>query len=369
MKRIGLALVSAVLVVIVAVVVWQVMGSVSSSPSADIISSGFIEARDVVIALEVGGRIVAIAAREGDEVKPGVPLVRLDDSLLKAQRQQAEAAVKVAQAGLRQALANQDQAIVVRDGAKKVWESTLDVLRDPLELEAKIVAAQGELTSAELAVTRAWRSSLMYWKWDYEAAVLRRDTARKVLDNLLEMKNNPQETNIAAERARVAFEQAVVGVTLAEKAVDVAQRVVEQAEASLNVINVQMSKLASSSPISGVVAAQHVEVGEIVLPGAPVLTITELGKVTLTAYVPESRLGRVKLGQKAVVTIDSYPGESFSGRVVYISPRAVFTPGNIQLKEEREKMVFAVKIALENPEQKLKPGMPADATILTSSEQ
>jgi HlyD family secretion protein len=146
-----------------------------------------------------------------------------------------------------------------------------------------------------------------------------------------------------------------------------AERQVEQTQASLEVIEVQLSKLGISSPVSGVVAAQDFEVGEMAQPGASILTITALEEVTLTAYVPESKIGLVKLGQEAQVSVDSYPGETFPGEVAYISPRAMFTPKNIQLKEEREKMVFAVKIKLGNPEQKLKPGMPADANILSNS--
>ena len=164
------------------------------------------------------------------------------------------------------------------------------------------------------------------------------------------------------------MDQAYAAYQVAEAAVAAAERQVEQAGASLEVIQVQLSRLNVSSPVSGVVAARHAEVGEIAQAGVPVLTITELEEVTLTAYVPESKIGLVKLGQTALVSVDSYPGESFTGEVVYISPRALFTPGNIQLKEEREKMVFAVKISLVNPEQKLKPGMPADARILTNSE-
>jgi len=114
------------------------------------------------------------------------------------------------------------------------------------------------------------------------------------------------------------------------------------------------------------VAARHAEVGEIAQPGASILTITQLADVTLTAYVPESKIGLVKLGQKALVSVDSYPGETFSGTISYISPRALFTPKNVQLKEEREKMVFAVKISLANPGQKLKPGMPADTRIVVT---
>jgi HlyD family secretion protein len=143
-----------------------------------------------------------------------------------------------------------------------------------------------------------------------------------------------------------------------------ATRRVEQAQASLQVIRVQLEKLTASSPVAGVVAARNAEVGEIAKPGASILTVTDLNEVTLTAYIPEGKIGLVKLGQKALVSVDSYPDDSFTGEVIFISPRALFTPGNIQLKEEREKTVFAIKIRLDNREQKLKPGMSADARIM-----
>jgi multidrug resistance efflux pump len=186
------------------------------------------------------------------------------------------------------------------------------------------------------------------------------DNVGKTLQNLLDIKNNPQEINAAVDQAYNAYQTAIA-------VVEAAERQVEQAKTSLEIIKVQLDKLISSSPISGVVAARYAEVGEIAKPGVPILTITELEEVTLTTYVPESKIGRLKLGQEAFVTVDSYPEESFSGKVVYISPRAVFTPKNIQLKDEREKMVFAVKIRLANPEQKLKPGMPADARLLINA--
>jgi HlyD family secretion protein len=390
---------------------WWASGCSANESTAGILTSGFIEAKDVAIAPEVGGRIVEIGAGEGDNIKAGVPLVRLDDTLLKAQQKQAETNVKLAQAYL-------NQSIVSRDGARKAWENALDVQRSPLELEARIIAAQGALEMAELSSTRekevesGWRIpaaeirqemaekilenlqlfkanflvsyytmnkeilpaagelemaklALAYEKeleeyWRIPSAELSRDTAKKALENLLAIRGNPQEINAAVDQAYTAYQTAAAAVGAAE-------RQVEQAEASLGVIGVQFSKLGISSPVSGVVAAQDFEVGEMAQPGASILTITELEEVTLTAYVPESKIGLVKLGQEALVTVDSYPGETFPGEVAYISPRAMFTPKNIQLKEEREKMVFAVKIKLENPEQKLKPGMPADANILTNS--
>ncbi len=398
--------------IIVAAILWRFVFTDSSDSSADIFTSGFIEARDVAIALEAGGRIADIKADEGDSVAAGVPLVRLDDSLLMAQQWQAEANVKLARAYL-------EQAIASRDGAEKAWENALDVQRNPLELDARIIAAQGELELAELDLAREtgiesdWRvpaAEVRYdtaekvlenyrmaeivvgtgWSYDrkaktypaegelalaelnlaYERALeeywrlpiaeISVDTAQKALENLLAIRDNPQEIEAAVDQAYAAYQ-------VAETAVAAAERQVEQAGASLEVIQVQLSRLNVSSPVSGVVAARHAEVGEIAQPGVPVLTITELEEVTLTAYVPESKIGLVKLGQTALVSVDSYPGESFTGEVVYISPRAVFTPKNVQLKEEREKMVFAVKIRLANPEQKLKPGMPADAVIPVGS--
>ena len=199
------------------------------------------------------------------------------------------------------------------------------------------------------------------WRYSYTlpAAEMRYQVAGNVLDNLLAIKENPQEINAAVDQAYAAWQGALA-------AAEAAEMQVAQARAALEVIEVQLAQTAAAAPLSGVVAARYVEVGEIVQPGTPVFTITQLDEVTLTAYVPESKIGLIKVGQSAQVSVDSYPEENFAGEVVYISPRAQFTPQNVQMKEEREKMVFAVKIRLDNPEQKLKPGMPADAVIITA---
>jgi len=401
-----------VLIVVIGAGLWWSFGRSSSDLPGAILASGFIEARDVSIAAETGGRIAEISADEGDHVAAGTTLIRLDDSLLMAQKRQAEANVKLARAYL-------EQAVIARDGAEKAWENALDVQSNPLELETRIIAAQGELEMAELNLLREkeiendlgvplaeirfdtaekvldnletlksldWFSiytmrkeiypaegeldmaelSLAYQKeleklWSVPAAELRVATAQKALQNLLAIRDNPQELNTAVDNAHNAYQASVV-------AAEAAELQVEQAEASLNVINVQIDKLTVASPVSGVVASRHAEAGEIAQPGLPILSVTELDEVTLTAYIPERAIGLVKLGQEVQVSVDSYPDEYFSGTIVYISPNALFTPKNIQLKDEREKMVFAVKIRLANLEQKLKPGMPADARILTGVE-
>ena len=344
MKRVRLAAMILIAVIIIVTGVWWFVNSASSQTSTDILTSGFIEGKDVAIALEAGGRITEIAAEEGDRVEAGVTLVKLDDSLLKAQKQQAEANVQLAEASLAQAAASQD-------GAKKSWEDALDVLNNPLELQARIIAAEGEVDAAE-------RSLRYTGLTPYQVRV---DIAKKALENMLAIREHPQELIAKVDEAYSNYQIAVAQV-------EIANRQVEQAKAALGVIEVQLSQLTVSSPVSGVVATRNAEVGEIAQPGTSILTITELDKVTLTAYVPESKIGLVKLGQKALVSVDSYPDDSFSGEVIYIAPEAQFTPKNVQLKEEREKTVFAVKIRLDNPAQKLKPGMPADARIVTDSE-
>jgi len=208
--------------------------------------------------------------------------------------------------------------------------------------------------------------------WTVRAAQLQMEqvqsvvnTAAKTLQNALDVKNDPQQINSAVQSAQAAYDMSVSAVNLANNNINLAQKQVEQTGASLKVLEAQMNRLTLVSPISGTVVSKNSEVGEIAQPGAPVLSVADLSEITLTAYIPESVIGMVKIDQKAIVTVDSYPGEGFNGNVVFISPQAQFTPRDVQLKSEREKTVFAVKIKLTNPEQKLKAGMPADARILT----
>jgi HlyD family secretion protein len=120
------------------------------------------------------------------------------------------------------------------------------------------------------------------------------------------------------------------------------------------------------APSGGVILERLVHTGELAVPGAPLFTLADLDQVTLTVYVPEADLGRVSLGQDVEVTVDAYD-QVFAGQVTHIASQAEFTPKNIQTQEERVHMVFAVKIRLDNPDQLLKPGMPADAVFREKS--
>jgi HlyD family secretion protein len=140
------------------------------------------------------------------------------------------------------------------------------------------------------------------------------------------------------------------------------------AKAGYDQINAVIDNAVIASPIDGVVLEKNLEVGEIAFPGTPVLTVADIKDTWIKIYVNEKQLNRVKLGQKAIATIDSTE-KKFMGKVVSISNKAEFTPKTIQTKDERVKLMFAVKIAITNPDMDLKPGMPADAYIVTGEKR
>ena len=152
-------------------------------------------------------------------------------------------------------------------------------------------------------------------------------------------------------------------VSQAEKAIAQAQANLLQAQAALNVINLQLERCIVTAPAAGTVLAVNVEAGELISAGGLVLTLGQLEEVDLTVYVPEDEYGQISLGQQVSISVDSYPGRQFSGQVQYIADQAEFTPRNVQTVEGRKSTVFAVKMHVANPDQALKPGMPADVNF------
>jgi multidrug resistance efflux pump len=213
-------------------------------------------------------------------------------------------------------------------------------------------------------------------RMEYETAVAKAEAAlKKALEDLEAVKDGPKAEdveilkarisaiNTIPEQAEVALEQAQVGVSQAEARVTQAEKAVAQAQAELDVIDVQMKKLTIYAATSGVVLSRNIEPGEVVQAGSPLMTIGQLDPVKITVYVPEDRYGQLSLGDQAQVTVDSFPGEEFDAIIVYIADKAEFTPRNVQTAEGRSSTVFAVELSLENADQKLKPGMPADVVF------
>ena len=208
---------------------------------------------------------------------------------------------------------------------------------------------------------------------EYETALTRAQAAlEKSKEDLALLQDGPNPEDVASLEARIeaikaapkqaeaAVDQAEVGLTQAESAAKQAEALLEQAEAALRVIEVQLEKTIIAAPDSGVVLVRNVEPGETIAPGSTVIVLGQLEDVKLTVYIPEDEYGKINLGDEVVVTTDSFADETFSGVVVRIADRAEFTPRNVQTEEGRRSTVYAIEILVPNPDQKLKPGMPAD---------
>lgn len=166
---------------------------------------------------------------------------------------------------------------------------------------------------------------------------------------------------VDAAEAQAAAAQARVQGAMAGREAASAQ--VEAARAGLEVVDAQLGRLALAAPVAGTVITRTIEPGEVVSPGAALLELADLEHLTLTVYVPEDRYGQVALGEQVTVTVDSFPGQAFGGTVSRIADQAEFTPRNVQTVEGRASTVFAVDLALDPSDGRLKPGMPADVAF------
>ncbi|MGQ9766604.1 MAG: HlyD family secretion protein [Anaerolineae bacterium] len=377
--------------------------------------SGVIEATEVRVAAETGGRVAEVYAEEGQKVTAGQVLAELDGEELAARRSQAQAALAAAQAELARVTAPpqpariaQAQAVVSQaEAALAVAQAGLRAAQDlraqPQALDAQINAARGQLRVAVAAVDIAraglkeaqvlqeslpnpgsdedrtrraiYDQNVIAAEATVRAAQAQERGARTALAQLLAMREKPVALDAAVHRAEGEVAQAQAALNAARaalaqaqaparpEAVAVARARVAQAKAALATLDAMAARLNVASPLAGTLTVQSIRRGEVVQPGVPLFTVTDLRRVTLVIYVPTAEIGRVALGAVAEVTVDAYPGRVFIGRVVHIADQAEFTPKDVQTQEERAKTVFAVKIELENEAGLLRPGMPADVTL------
>jgi HlyD family secretion protein len=174
------------------------------------------------------------------------------------------------------------------------------------------------------------------------------------LDYLRKFQKGEQSTSVSVAEGVLSQSQA---------AADQSQRAVEQAQANLDLLDTQIAKLSVNSPVDGVVLTRNVETGEFVQPGTTAFVLGQLKELTITVYIPENRYGEISIGQQANVTVDSFPGLTFTGEVTQIADKAEFTPRNVQTVEGRSSTVYAVKLKVNDPDGKLKIGMPADVVF------
>ncbi|MEK7408765.1 MAG: efflux RND transporter periplasmic adaptor subunit [Acidobacteriota bacterium] len=356
-----------------------------------ILISGNIELTEINLAFKMSGKLVERAVGEGDAVKKGQLVAGLDQQQLLAQCDRIQAVIEAAQSRLAQLhteVERQRQTVVAQIAYSRAQLEQAEArLRQLLagSREQEIAQARAGLERAETEHDKAakdWeRAKALYDKQDISASdrdqfLARYDAARASLKQAKELLSlvveGPRKEDIEGARAQVAQARAALALAEAarldlrvrEQQVPMRRAEIDQARAELAINRTQLEDAVIASPTDGVVLAESAEVGEILAAGTTVVTIGDLDHPWLRGYIGERDLGRVKLGARVRVTTDSFPRKVYRGRLSFISSKAEFTPKQIQTQEERVKLVYRVKIDIENPQRELKSNMPADAEIL-----
>src|ERR1017187_10534767 len=361
------------------------------TPDNRIVVSGNIELTEVNIAFKTAGRLIERTVDEGDAVKKEQIIARLDRDQLMAQRAREFAGLQSARTQLAQSETSLawEKATLAADieqrradlGSNEARLAELNNGARPqekLDARAAVEAAQSELDRAK----KDWDRSQTLFKnddisaaqfdqyrnrWESAQAAVKSATEREAL-----VLAGPRAEVIKAqqgqvERARAAVKMAEANsLEMKRREQDLATRRAEIARstASIAMIDSQLADTIVASPVDGVVLVKAADVGEVLAPGTTVVTVGDIDHPWLRGYVNETDLGKVKLGAKAKVTTDSYKGKVYQGRVTFISSEAEFTPKQIQTEQERVKLVYRIKIEMDNPRRELKSNMPADAEIV-----
>jgi HlyD family secretion protein len=300
----------------VAALYWQIFRQ--GVAAGELMVSGNIEAHQSLVSFkDVTSRIVELPFDEGQWVEKGQLIARVDDS-------------------------NYKQQVAVDEAAVQVQQQQLASARQNL-LAAQHTVANDQADFAEKNVDLQRYQEL--WKENATSAQSR-DLA---------------ETATKQSAASLKHDQAMVGV--GEENIAAAAAAVKNAQATLRLAKITLGYTVLSAPFSGVIVVRQTELGEVMQPGTPVVTLADLDHVWLRGYVSETDLGKIRWGQGASVTTDTYPGKKYPGRISFISSSAEFTPKSVETHQERVTLVYRIKIDVDNPNHELKPGMPADALI------
>jgi HlyD family secretion protein len=289
--------------------------------------SGNVEAHESLVSFKVTGRIVELPIQEGQAVSAGQLLARLDGSDYRQQVNVDQASVRVRDSQLQLALAGSRSQDI--DAA---YQNVLDAQAD-LQQKKKDFARYDELYRKDEIPGQVRDQA--------QTAVER---AQANVDRLQQIHNKLEE---GTRKEQIAVEQATL----------------RQAQQTLGLSRIRLGYTELTAPLAGVILVREGELGEVVSPGAPVVTLADLDNVWVRVYLPETDLGRVRLGQEVSVGTDTFPGKRYRGHVSFISSEAEFTPKTVQTEKERVTLVYRIKVDVENPNHELKPGMPADVYI------
>jgi HlyD family secretion protein len=309
-------------------------------PSNTLRASGHVEATETRLAPDAGGRIITFTLREGDRVQAGQEILTLD-------RRDVELALDRARADRAQADANL-RLVMAGSRAEDIRQAESQVTA----AQADVSAAQAELVAAEQDLQR------------FETLLTSNSGSRKQRDDAATRRDVAKDRLAGAEsRVRVSQEAlARLKAGARKEEVEVARARVTAADAQIATLDKNLADTVFRSPVTGVVTEKLVEAGEVIAPRTPVAVVANLDEAWADVFVPEPAVPRLKLGQAAQLFTDA-GGAPISGTISYISPKAEFTPRNVQTAEERSKLVFRIRIAVDNKDGVLKQGMPIEAEL------
>jgi len=289
--------------------------------------SGNIEAHESLVSFKVSGRIIALPVEEGMTLKSGDLLARLDSEDYRQQVAEDESTVGVRDRQLALGLAGsrtqdiEGAKLAMLDAQADFEQKKKDYARYQALYEKDEIPGQ----TRDLAATNVTRAQATY------------DRAQQIYNELVE---GTRKEELAVEHSNV-----------------------HQADQNLQMSRIRLTYTVLRAPFNGVVLVRQAELGEVVSPGTPIVTLADLDHLWVRVYVPETDLGKVHWGQVVDVRTDTYPDKIYHGRISFVSSEAEFTPKSVQTEKERVTLVYRVKVDMENPNRELKPGMPADAYI------
>lgn len=367
------------IVLLVGVAVWYFFIREKPGEEKTIRTSGNIEAIEVELSFRIPGWVAERPVDEGYTLAKGQLVAKLDTTELEQQVAVQQADANAAKAALAELLGgSRPQEIAQAEAASRKAQRFYE----------KLVAGSrpDEIAAAEAGMLQVKQDTeRLKFEYDREKALFEQgiiaasdwqateyaylvSVARlhQLEAQLKLVREGPRKEEI--DQAKAAMDLANANYSLVKEGprkeqIDQARARLDQSQQALAVAQTRLDYATLPSPVPGVVLSKNVEAGEYVSPGTPIVTVADLQDVYLRAYIDETDLGRVKLGQRARITTDTYPGKIYEGVIAFISDQAEFTPKNVQTRKERVKLVYRIKINIRNPNMELKPGMPADAEI------
>ena len=321
-------------------------------PEGFLVAGGRIEGREVNVSSRVQGRVLKLLADEGNTIKKGQILAILDSEQIQAQ-------VISAQGNLKAAQLQNEQARYDLDYTRRNSDSTI------LSAKASVENVQAQLEKAKAVKQIAESNYQRYLKLYQDGAISAREFDSKKLDYDSSMAdvNAVIQLHEAAKANLAAAQSSTIAVDIKQKQFEASQASVESYRGKLAELLANQKELQVQSPVDGTIITRPVEVGQVVNAVSPLFVIIDLQNIYMKIYIPEQQIGKIRLGSEARIYVDAYRDKYFVGKVTKISDQAQFTPKNVETKEERVKLVFAVEVALENPDGLLKPGMPGDVIL------